>query len=70
MIPVTNRNVLIITAFIKDGIVTVSYKGQIKKALFSDSTMRNMMKGIRFQDNSFKFLGGVAALLQQLTKPQ
>lgn len=65
-IPVTNKNVLIITAFIKKGIVTVSYKGQHKRALFDDNTLNTMMHGTRFDENSYKFFKATATLLKQL----
>lgn len=66
-IPVTNKNVVIITAFIKKGIVTVSYKGDHRRALFDDNTLRNMMHGNDFDKNSYQFFKAVANLLKPLT---
>lgn len=68
IIPVTDRNVVLITAFIKKGIVTVSYKGQHSRALFENNTLRNMMHGNDFNKNSYEFFKAVAALLKPLTK--
>ena len=66
-IPVTNKNIVIITAFIKKGIVTVSYKGEHRQALYTGSELRNMMHGKDFDKNAYSFFHSVAELLKPLT---
>lgn len=70
VIPHTDQNVLIITAFIKKGIVTVSYKGEDRRALIDPMVLRNMMHNNDYDKNSFKFFHAVATLLLQLTKKE
>lgn len=64
----SKKNVLLITAYPKKGIVVVSYKGKAKRALFGDNTMRNMVKGVRFEENTVEFLSVIAQLLEKLIK--
>lgn len=54
--------------FVKKGIVTLSYKGQTKQALFTENTLRNMMHGKDYDKNSLKVFQSVAMLLLPLTK--
>ena len=65
--PVHNGNVLVITANIKQGTLTVSHKGKVKAAKFGDNTLRNMMNGVRFRKNTEVFVTAIAQLLEQLT---
>lgn len=65
-IPVTNKNMVIITLFVKQGIITTSYKGEHRRALLDDNVLRTMMHGKRFDENSFRVLKVVATLLKQL----
>jgi hypothetical protein len=67
-IPHTDRNVVIITAFPKKRIVTVSYKGKDRRALLDDDSLRNMMNGKNYDKNSLKVFQAVAMLLLPLTK--
>ena len=69
-IPHTNDAVIIITAFVKKGIFTVSYKREDKRGYMDPMIMRNMMHNKDFDKNSFKFFHAVATLLSQLTKNQ
>ena len=66
VIPVTKHNILIVTAFINKGVMTVSYKGKVKKGVFDDNTLPNMVHDIHFQKNTEKFLGATAQLIKQL----
>ena len=68
VIPVTDRNVLLITAFIKKGVVTVSYKGKTRRGKFVDNTLKNMVHGIRFEKSTNSFLGSIAQLIKQITE--
>ena len=65
-IGVTKRNFLMISADIKKGIVIVSYKGRVKYGKFSDSTLRNMMNGVRFEKSVSDFLTGTGKLIHQI----
>lgn len=67
-IGVTNRNFLMISADIKRGTVIVSYKKKVAHGSFSDSTLRNMVKGVRFEKNAESFLSALAQLIKQVTK--
>jgi hypothetical protein len=67
-IPVSQRHVLIISAFVKDGIVTASWNGKFLKAKFDDNSLRNMMYDKNFQDNYFSMMGAAAQMVQQLIK--
>jgi hypothetical protein len=62
-----DANVLLITAEIKKGIVTVSYKGHMQRAFFDDNTLRNLVKGIRFEKSSMYFFAAIAKLIMKLT---
>lgn len=68
VIPITNKNILIITAFLNKGVITASYKGTTKRGQFDDNTLRNMMKGIRFEKSTNSFLGATAQLIKQITE--
>jgi hypothetical protein len=68
VIPHTNQNVIIITAFPKKRIITVSYKGQDRRALLDDDSLRNMVHGRDYDKNSLKVFQTVATLLLPLTK--
>jgi len=68
LIPVTNRNVVIISMFPKKNIITLSYKGETKQALLEENTLRNMMHGKDYDKNSLKVFQAVAMLLLPLTK--
>ena len=57
---------LIIIANVKKGIVSVSYKGHAQRAFFDDNTLKNLMKGIRFEKSSMHFFSAVAKLIMQL----
>lgn len=65
---VSKNNVLIITAYPKKGIVTVSHKGKVKTGYFGDKTMRNMINGVRFEENAEEFLTAVGKLIHQIIK--
>lgn len=62
----TNDNVLIITAYPKKGVVVVSYKGQHRRGIFDDSTLRNMIHNKDFQKNSYQFFGACAKMIQSI----
>ena len=57
--PVHNGNVLVITANIKQGTLTVSHKGKVRAAKFGDNTLRNMMNGVRFRKNTEVFVTAI-----------
>jgi hypothetical protein len=65
-IGITNRNYLMISADIKKGRVIVSYKKKVVHGSFSDNTLRNMMKGVRFEKNAEEFLIATAKLINQV----
>lgn len=65
---VSKRNFLMISADVKKGTVIVSYKGKVKTGLFTDKTMHNMMKGVRFDKNAGEFLTAVGKLINQVNK--
>ena len=64
--PIHDGNVIVITANVRHGTVTVSHKGKVKIAKFSDATLRQMVKGKRFRKNAEMFVGCIAHLLEQL----
>ncbi len=68
--PMYDGSVLSVTAYIKKGMVVATYKGRVKTGYFDDNTLRNMVKGIRFEKNTNDFLGAVAHLIKELTIKQ
>jgi hypothetical protein len=68
LIPITNRNVVIITMFPKKRVITVSYKGETKQALMDDNSMHNMVHDHDYDKNSLKVFQTAAMLLLPLTK--
>lgn len=66
IIPVSKKHVVIIMAHVKDGVVTVSYNGEYKRAKFEDKTLRDMVYGINFDPNSYQLFKAVATLLKQI----
>lgn len=67
-IPISKRNRLFITADIKTGVVVVSYKRALAQGKFDDSTIRNMVKGVRFEKSATDFFMSLAELIKQVTK--
>ncbi len=67
-IGVTNRNFLMISADIKKGRVIVSSKKKVVSGVFDDQTLRNMMKGVRFEKNVEEFSIALAQLINQVIK--
>lgn len=65
IIPAGN-NVLIVTAFPKDGIVAVTYNGKVKRGKFDDNTLREMVYGKDFKTNAISFFSVAAELLEDL----
>ena len=43
--PFSKNNVMIITAYVRQGNVIITYKGQQKTGHFSDNTLRKMFRG-------------------------
>lgn len=70
LVPHTDDNVIIITAFVKKGIFSVSYKNEDKRGIMDPMILRNMMHDKDFDKNSYKFFHAVATLLSQLTKKE
>jgi hypothetical protein len=67
----TRQNVVIIQLYPKQRVVSVSYKGDIKKGHFADNSIKSMLKGgMEFQENAEQVLGAVGKLLEQLTNKQ
>jgi hypothetical protein len=60
------RKTLMIVADIKTGKILVSYKGKSAVGGFTDNTLRNMMKGVRFEKNVQEFLIAQASLINQV----
>jgi hypothetical protein len=66
--PVHDGSVLMITAYVKKGMVIVTYKGRVKTGYFDDNTLRNMVKGIKFKKNTESFVAAIVHLIQTLTE--
>jgi hypothetical protein len=60
------RKTLMIVADIKTGKMLVSYKGRTATGGFSDNTLKNMVKGVRFEKNVQNFLIAQAKLINQV----
>ena len=67
-IPVTQRNVIIISGFVKQNVVSVSYNGNFRTMKLDDKVLREIVYGINFEDNYFKFMGATVPMLKSLTK--
>jgi hypothetical protein len=65
---VSRNNVIIITAYVNKGVVTVSHKGKVRRGLFSDNTLKNIVKRRDFEKNAISFMSITAQLLDQVTK--
>ena len=61
---------LMIVADIKTGKMLVSYKGQTATGHFENNTLKNMVKGVRFEKSMTDFLTAVAQLIQQVCQEQ
>ena len=57
---------LIITAFVKDGVIAVTYNGEVKRGKFDDNTLREMVYGKDFKTNAISFFSAAAELLEQI----
>jgi hypothetical protein len=57
---------LIITAFVKDGILAVTYNGKVKRGKFDDNTLREMVYGKDFRKNANSFFSAAARLMEQI----
>lgn len=59
---------LMIVADIKTGKMMVTYKGKTVTGQFEDNTLRNMVKGVRFEKSTTNFLTAIAQLIKQVTQ--
>ena len=66
----TKRNTLIIVADIKTGKILASYKGKNASGSFEDNTLRNMVKGVRFEKSTTNFLIATSQLIKQVCQEQ
>jgi hypothetical protein len=64
--PVSRNNVLIITAYPKKGVITVSHKGKVRTGYFEDNTLRMMVAGVKFEENAEEFLTAAGKLIHQV----
>ena len=67
--PMKEGNVVVITAYLNQGDVTVTYKGQIKTGKFTDNSLRKIIKGADIERRKAaieKFCGAIAQLLFQI----
>jgi hypothetical protein len=62
----TKRKTLMIVADIKAGKMLVSYKGKTVTGRFEDSTLRNMVKGVRFEKSTTNFLVAISQLIKEV----
>src|SRR3990167_3898495 len=68
--PISNENVLLITAYIKKGIVTVSHKTEVRKAMFGDNMLVHMMKDHKNRKQSIEmFVQALGQLILGLSDP-
>jgi hypothetical protein len=51
---------------IKTGRMLVNYKGQTATGQFTNNTLKNMVKGIRFEKSLTDFLTAIAQLIKQV----
>ena len=66
----TKRNTLMIVADIKTGKMLVSYKGKSATGHFENNTLRNMVKGVRFEKSTTNFLVAISQLIKQVCQEQ
>lgn len=59
-------HVLIVAAYPKEGIVAVTYRGEVKRGKFDDKTLRDMIYGINYQKNTISFFSAVARLMEEI----
>ncbi len=67
--PTSNDNVILITAYLNRGVVVISHKGQVHKALFEDNTLRKMITGAdqkRRQTAIESFISAIAQIIVRL----
>jgi hypothetical protein len=64
------RKTLVIVADIKTGKILVSYKGKSASGGFEDNTLRNMVKGVRFEKSTTNFLVAISQLIKQVCQEQ
>jgi hypothetical protein len=67
-VPIFKENMLLIQAFPKKRTVSVTYNGVTKVGYFGDNTIKKMLAGRHFKENTEQFLGAVGQLIKQLTK--
>ena len=66
--PTTSENVILIAAYLKKGIVTISHKQNVKTARFDDNSLRHMLKNDKHQKASIEqFVIAVAQLILSLS---
>ena len=64
------RNTLVLVADIKAGKMILSYKGKTATGGFEDNTLRNMVKGVRFEKSTTNFLVAVSQLIKEVCQEQ
>lgn len=62
----TRENVVLIHLYPKKRVIAVSYKGAVRKGVFDDNAIRNMMANNDFNKHAVEVLGAVGTLLEQL----
>lgn len=60
------RKTLMIVADIKTGKMLVSYKGQTATGSFQNNTLKNMVKGVKFEKSTTDFLVAVSQLIKKV----
>jgi len=55
-----------VSADIRKGTVIVSYKGKVKYGVFTDGTLRQLVKPDKFNDKAGEFLTAVGKLINQV----
>jgi len=60
------RNTVMIVADIKSGKMMVSYKGNTAVGGFTDNTLKNMVRRVRFEKSLESFLIAQGQLIQQV----
>ena len=64
------RKTLMIVADIKTGKILVSYKGKTATGQFEDNSLRNMVKGVRFEKSTTNFLVAISQLIKEICQEQ
>ena len=66
--PVSKSSVILIAAYPRTGVITISHKGQIKTGKFQDNTVKRLLRPATFDKGIQSFLGAQYQLLEQLIK--